>query len=77
MILEQDLQNTRRQNNDHGQVSAEVKCGVRSPKFIWAPCAHWLKPRNLFFFKYKKNRFQREVLLYVHDVRYQKLGRAL
>ncbi len=29
MILEQDLQNTRRQNNDHGQVSTWVKYGVR------------------------------------------------
>jgi hypothetical protein len=27
----------------------QVKYGVRSPKFIWAPvysCAHWLRPRN-------------------------------
>jgi hypothetical protein len=27
----------------------EVKYGVRSPKFIWAPvysCTHWLRPRN-------------------------------
>ncbi len=26
-----------------------LKCGVRSPKFIWAPvysCPHWLRPRN-------------------------------
>ncbi len=30
-------------------VHTEIKYGVRSPKFIWAPlysCSHWLRPRN-------------------------------
>jgi hypothetical protein len=60
MILEQDLQNPRRQNNDHGQVSTKLDIELDLQSLFGLHVhsfTHWLKPRNLFCFKYRKTDF--------------------